>query len=271
LLQRLTTQLPGDDPLLLAAALADHAWHHISPDLREPPALLPLFEPVRLAELSGLTVFDDFTRRDIAAGGDGQGVLLAPYWLLLSDRSSTRENRHARLLVAVHGAESRRPVVYFLPPHAVQGDVLPPMAFINVAAGADPVELGEAVARAISSRIQGDEPHWPRARHLHLAACADAELILAEIVEQAPDIDTAEATFHSCGKSFPCHYLHAAAAAMLAVLHIDQTPANLPENAGDATPRVLGRLTPGSPVHWKRLLRMMAQHDLPATTLNRAM
>lgn len=51
-----------------------------------------------------------------------------------------------------------------------------------------------------------------------------------------------------------------AAAALLALLHIDHTPANPMSLTGASSPRVLGRLTPGSPSRWHRLLSEMAAH-----------
>lgn len=48
--------------------------------------------------------------------------------------------------------------------------------------------------------------------------------------------------------------LDPACAALLALLHLDQVPANPPEVTGADVPRVLGRLTPGSPLGWQRLL-----------------
>jgi len=269
-LQNLKMQLPDDEPVVLATALADHVWHYLDPAAPEPLPLLPLFDPVRLAELSGVTVIDDFTRRDVAAGGDGHGVLLCPYWLLFSDRSTNRDKRHARVVVTPAGATSPRAVVYYFPPHAVQGDALPPMAFLNVAGGGSSSSLAKAIAGAIVSRTQAEQPHWPRVQKLILGAVKGVDDLQLEIEQQMPDVETGALTLGTHNATFPPRYLHAAAAAVLATLHIDQAPANLPENAGDATPRVLGRLTPGSPVHWRRILRMMAQHDLPATTLNRA-
>lgn len=48
-----------------------------------------------------------------------------------------------------------------------------------------------------------------------------------------------------------------ALAAILAFFHIDQVPAGLPEVTGCDVARVLGRLTPGSPQSWQRLLSVM--------------
>lgn len=48
--------------------------------------------------------------------------------------------------------------------------------------------------------------------------------------------------------------LEPASAAVHALLSLDQVPANLPASTGVAVPRVLGRLTPGTPQNFNRLL-----------------
>ncbi|MBI86268.1 MAG: hypothetical protein CMJ81_23985 [Planctomycetaceae bacterium] len=59
-------------------------------------------------------------------------------------------------------------------------------------------------------------------------------------------------------------------AALLALLHVDHVPANLPHLTGAQTPRVLGRLTPGAPFNWHRLLELMAQNKPSMMSLRRA-
>ncbi len=49
-----------------------------------------------------------------------------------------------------------------------------------------------------------------------------------------------------------------AAAAILALLHLDQVPANVAGITGAEVPRILGRLTPGGPQAWQRLLAACA-------------
>ncbi len=51
--------------------------------------------------------------------------------------------------------------------------------------------------------------------------------------------------------------LDAASAALLAALHLDQVPANLPAVTGAENGRVLGQLTPGSPQTWQRLIEQL--------------
>jgi anhydro-N-acetylmuramic acid kinase len=57
---------------------------------------------------------------------------------------------------------------------------------------------------------------------------------------------------------FPSDSLDPAAAAILAMLHLDQVPANPTSITKAATPRLLGRLTGGSPQSWQLLLETCA-------------
>jgi 1,6-anhydro-N-acetylmuramate kinase len=64
--------------------------------------------------------------------------------------------------------------------------------------------------------------------------------------------------------------LGAASAAVLALLQIDQTPANHPAITGTAVPRALGRLTPGPPQAWLRLARHMVHADTTGAAFRKA-
>jgi anhydro-N-acetylmuramic acid kinase len=63
--------------------------------------------------------------------------------------------------------------------------------------------------------------------------------------------------------------LDPAAVAILAQLYLEQVPANQTAITGAQVSRVLGRLTPGSPQNWLRLVREMAKHQ-PVATLRSA-
>ena len=58
--------------------------------------------------------------------------------------------------------------------------------------------------------------------------------------------------------------------AILAMLHVDHVPANLPDITGAEMPRILGRLTPGTPRHWHRLLTEIAANRPQMMTLRYA-
>jgi anhydro-N-acetylmuramic acid kinase len=69
--------------------------------------------------------------------------------------------------------------------------------------------------------------------------------------------------------AFPLPALEAAAAAVLCHHYIDQTPANIPIITGAQAPRLLGRLTPGSPQNVLRMAREMASQQ-PVVSLRTA-
>ena len=53
--------------------------------------------------------------------------------------------------------------------------------------------------------------------------------------------------------------LEPASIAVLALLHVDQVPANATAITGAEVPRLLGRITPGSPQSWQRLLQAQGE------------
>jgi hypothetical protein len=59
-------------------------------------------------------------------------------------------------------------------------------------------------------------------------------------------------------------WLAAACTAGLAMLHVEQIPTGGMLQTGASAARVLGRLTPGTPQNWRRLLKLLAEH-LPTT------
>lgn len=75
-------------------------------------------------------------------------------------------------------------------------------------------------------------------------------LLLREVAAKLPGIPLRRA--RELGVAWEA--ADAACAALLALLHVDQVPANPPEVTGAEMARVLGRLTPGSPQSWQRLL-----------------
>jgi 1,6-anhydro-N-acetylmuramate kinase len=64
--------------------------------------------------------------------------------------------------------------------------------------------------------------------------------------------------------------LDATSIAVLAMLHVDQVPANHPAITGTRAPRVLGRLTPGSTLAWRNLVEHISGAYAEATALRSA-
>jgi hypothetical protein len=102
----------------------------------------------------------------------------------------------------------------------------------------------------------------------------DRRILLSQsAVEFSPLLDEALPDWKCAALSdspFKEEWLAPATAAMLALLHLDQIPANLPELTGASAPRILGRLTPGSPGAWRRLLLDMTSANTATLPLRRA-
>ncbi|MEX2187434.1 MAG: anhydro-N-acetylmuramic acid kinase [Pirellulales bacterium] len=112
--------------------------------------------------------------------------------------------------------------------------------------------IAETTARAIRHRLPADD-----ARELIVAGGGQQNgMLLGSLasrlsgwrISRAVDLGLADAA------------IDPAAAALLAMLHVDHTPANPMSLTGASSPRVLGRLSPGSPSRWHRLLSEMAAH-----------
>lgn len=92
-------------------------------------------------------------------------------------------------------------------------------------------------------------------------------LLLREILSRLP---ADAAILPISAMSMADEALRPTAAALLAMLHVDQVPGNLPHLTGARSPRILGRLTPGGPVAWRRLLLDMAAHSRQTLSLREA-
>jgi anhydro-N-acetylmuramic acid kinase len=64
--------------------------------------------------------------------------------------------------------------------------------------------------------------------------------------------------------------LGSASASVLGLMHIDQMPATLPWLTGARQPRILGRLTPGNPANFRRLVMEMGDSRPPVMKLRDA-
>ena len=70
--------------------------------------------------------------------------------------------------------------------------------------------------------------------------------------------------------NFTPHDLPSVTAAICGLMHIDQMPVTIPWISGSELPRVLGRLTPGSPAHWRRVIMDMGDCRPPVMKLREA-
>ena len=69
---------------------------------------------------------------------------------------------------------------------------------------------------------------------------------------------------------WPSVWLGAACSAALAMLHIEQVPTGGTLQTGSSAARVLGRLTPGTPANWRRLLKHLSDNQPTTMSLRSA-
>ena len=297
------------------------------------PVFCGLCDPNRLAELTGITVVDDFPSRDLAAGGTGQGLETLPLWLVFAERNPT-VSEHFRAMVSV-GIETK---ILGLPPSdgldadvpditVATGpgerftlqlldvfDVIPSSnnnedtssVYSRLLAkfyveGKTLSELKEKWGETKQLELRDRERNWiksalrghsqsSRASVIHTAI----EIVVDEIVDQiggrspkqlkvicsewirGPLINrlnsqmatTSVETFEAAGQS--SNGMLALSAAILGLMHIDQSPASVPWVTGADSQRILGRLTPGRPANWRQLVLDMADYCPPAMKLRDA-
>ncbi len=96
-------------------------------------------------------------------------------------------------------------------------------------------------------------------------ALAHHGLLLSEINQMldADWVDPADAHYDP-------EFLRAASAAMAGLMHLDQMPLTIPWLSGAELPRMLGRLTPGSPANWRRVIMEMGDCRPPVMKLREA-
>lgn len=110
--------------------------------------------------------------------------------------------------------------------------------------------LAELLARTITQRLPDDL----RFDEIVLTGGGQQNgMLLREIGIRLPRVPLKRiAEFGAAGE-----LLGPAGVAVLAFLHMDQVPGNPPTVTGTETSRVLGRLTPGSPQSWQRMLEAL--------------
>ena len=208
-------------------------------------AWLGLCDAARLAELSGMNVIDAFAPRDLAQEGRGRPLSPLPAWMLLHDLQKSR--------VLVQGGPSTR--LTWLPASRDASGAA--RVKTSVVAGE-----GAPIVPAIVEKLSSG-PHVD-------------ELLLTGRMASLPWVEELSSKISTLrvvsleSQQVPPVAFRAATAGILGLLHLDQTPANSTATTGARTPRVLGRLTPGSLANWHRLIQELAAARPSVVTLRSA-
>jgi 1,6-anhydro-N-acetylmuramate kinase len=252
LLDEFSAQIAPVWDRILAVAVDDPGlWRHEQGLI----GYVGLCDAARLAELSGLNVLDAFAARDLAQDGLGRPLSPIPHWILLHDLQKNRVllqiGRSTRLtyLPASRDASGAARVLHC----KVEVETASEHSADALAA-----DVGRCLATNFPPLLRVDElVVCDHRKHPNPLAALDALLPPLQVVELAQ-------------LGFTQETLRAAALALLGLLHLDQTPANATAVTGARTPRVLGRLTPGSLPNWHRLIRELAAARPSVVTLRSA-
>ncbi len=233
-----------------------------------------LSDSQRIADLTGLTVIDNFPVNDVLSGGSGNPLEPLPLWLTFADRHQRVAQEHriviladeiirAFLLPASDGLDAELPAIQMVQVPIDQIDDLP---------GALDGAL-EIVRHHASQRISSGSV--PIVGRTVIFGHPDKKAALQKTLRQRLKERAAAGQAHDQDQT-PASLginddtLAGTVAAMLGILHIDQMQANLPWLTGATDQRVLGRLTPGTPSNWRLLVREMSDFRPPAMKLKDA-
>ncbi|HEX4146240.1 MAG TPA: anhydro-N-acetylmuramic acid kinase [Pirellulales bacterium] len=123
------------------------------------------------------------------------------------------------------------------------------------------------IAREIAETIRHRLPESPAVDEVVLSGGGQHNGLLVHLLaEQLPGVPLVS----EADLGIPKNTRGAAVAAVLALWHLDQTPGCPTAITGARTPRVLGRLTPGAPQAWQRVLREMVGHQPAVVSLRSA-
>lgn len=232
--------------LLIVAVTEPGVWHT---DFDGQVFCTAICNGQHLAQLSGLSVVDSFPQTDLAVGGNGQNLDALPLWFLLADRKEPIATQ-TRVLVAA----GQRLVATVLPQSDGLDSEFPLVTRTTLAVSELPVLAQKSMAMTVGSTVE----------------------IIAETNEIFEELGALDFDNDSISVSLlddvlcPSEQLGAMTAAVKAAFFVDQVPSNLPWITECEVPRILGRISPGRPSCWRRLIEQMADYRPAAMKLREA-
>jgi anhydro-N-acetylmuramic acid kinase len=271
------------DRILAIAVLDPGVWQA---DFDGRPIYTAFSDATRLAELSGISVIDNFPAADIIVGGSGAPLDPLPWWLLAADRDR-KISQCERWILQIE-PEIR---LLFLPVSDGLDAELPDFRCWgwNGEHWSPWLEIEKKQSSSPNANKHSDfDPFGEAGKQNALAAGlkrifsefspgTSQELIWFGRVNQNEEkvnrlselLPTIKMTpVSALGFSAAAH--QAVIAAILGLMHIDQMPANIPWLTGADGQRILGRITLGRPSSWRQLIRVMADYQPAAMKLKDA-
>lgn len=199
-----------------------------------------LIDATELANRSSTSVIDRFRERDIVDGGTGTPLFPLGYWFLLADRNPKVAEENRLLLLN----RDNQINAVFLPASDGLDSTLPQIEHSIF----DKQNFTEDALESLLQEYRHDDSG------LNLRLIAEQEL-LATVPYSAEKLRVT-GVLHSCLEQmgYQDQSLDAVATAFLANAFVDQLPVSLPFLTGNQNPRVLGSMTPGSLVNFRRFV-----------------
>lgn len=227
-----------------------------------------LSDSQRVADLTGLTVIDNFPVNDVLSGGSGGPLEPLPLWLAFADRHERVASEHRIVILAEEQIRA------FLLPASDGLDAELPLIQIAAASKNDFADAFEEALKQLHHQTRQRLTNGPmpavaqtfvfgtEQRKTELKSVLANRLVTREITTAHPEALDCLGVDHDS--------IFATIAGLLGILHIDQMQGNLPWLTGATDQRVLGRLTPGTPSNWRQLVREMSDFSPPAMKLKDA-
>ncbi len=227
-----------------------------------------LSDSQRVADLTGLTVIDNFPVNDVLSGGSGAPLEPLPLWLAFADRHERVASEHRIVILA---AEQIR--AFLLPASDGLDAELPPIGLVQ----APKIDFADALAKALdllqrktTQRLRSGP--LPTVGKTLIFGDEEQKSAIKTMLTQRSLVGEITSVHHQVAESrgVDDDSIRATIAGLLGILHIDQMQGNLPWLTGATDQRVLGRLTPGTPSNWRQLVREMSDFSPPAMKLKDA-
>jgi hypothetical protein len=227
-----------------------------------------LSDSQRVADLTGLTVIDNFPVNDVLSGGTGSPLEPLPLWLAFADRHERVASEHRIVILAEEQIRA------FLLPASDGLDADLPHILVAASSKEDfPDSLENALELLRhQTRQRLTTGPMPVVGQTFIFGSVERKIELKRVLKQR-SVTTEIIVDHSKAPNslgVDDDSIIGTITGLLGILHIDQMQGNLPWLTGAADQRVLGRLTPGTPSNWRQLVREMSDFIPPAMKLKDA-
>ena len=228
----------------------------------------PLSDSQRVADLTGMTVIDNFPVNDVLSGGCGKHLEPLPLWLAFADRHARVASEHRIVVLAQETIRA-----FLLPASDGLDAHLPPIQI----ATASLEDIADALAEALEvlqhqTRQRMTSGPLPVVGKTLVFGSEQRKMAVKQSLVQRSLVGEITTDHLRASESMGIHEnsIEGAITGLLGILHIDQMQANLPWLTGATDQRVLGQLTPGTPSNWRQLVREMSDFSPPAMKLKDA-